>query len=262
MIRHLVMVTFLALSVGASVLAQNTPSEVVDLVGARAAGGETALKSRGFRLVKTTKGDDRSYSNWWKASNKTCLTVATLDGRYDSIISAPLPDCNQSVASDTGSASSEGAPADVADLVGAKAAGAETDLISRGYRFIKTTKSDDRSYSNWWKASTKTCLTVATLDGRYDSIISGPATDCKTAPGGGSSSSASNQIVLSDLVGARAAGAETEMQSRGFRNVKGRKAGSTSYTYWKNDDTGQCVQVAVRNGRVGSILRTNAKNCQ
>lgn len=260
MIKHIVMATFLALTFGATVWAQDTPSDVRDLVGSRAAGGETALKSRGYRFIKTSKSDDREYSNWWKASNKTCLTVATFDGRYDSIVSGPAEDCQTGSGGGTNSASNDGAPSDVADLVGAKAAGAESDLKSRGYRFIKTTKGGDRSYSNWWKASTKTCLTVATFDGRYDSIVTGPAEDCKT--GGGSTSSASSQIDLSDLVGSRGAGAETEMQSRGFRNVKGKRIGSTSYTYWKNDDSGQCVQVAVRNGNVASILRSNANNCK
>ena len=54
MIKQIVMVTFLALTFGATVWAQDTPNDVRDLVGARAAGGETALKNRGYRFIKTS----------------------------------------------------------------------------------------------------------------------------------------------------------------------------------------------------------------
>lgn len=91
----------LALSAGA-VFAQTTPTDVKDLVGARAAGGETALTNRGYKFVKTTEGDDRKWSNWWHAARKVCLTVATVNGRYDSIVSGPSADCDQGMASRVG----------------------------------------------------------------------------------------------------------------------------------------------------------------
>lgn len=72
-----------------------TPSALNDLVGARAAGAETQMTARGYTFVKTQKGDDRSYSYWWNASSRQCVTVATMDGRYDSITSSPAPDCGQ-----------------------------------------------------------------------------------------------------------------------------------------------------------------------
>lgn len=71
------------------------PSDLGDLVGARGAGGENAMRSRGYSLVKTEQGDDRSYTTWWNASNKQCVMVATMDGRYASITSTPAPDCGQ-----------------------------------------------------------------------------------------------------------------------------------------------------------------------
>ena len=247
---------FLVLIFTVPAAAQDTPRDVRDLVGARASSGESALENRGYKFIKTTEGEDRKWSNWWKASTKTCLTVATVNGRYDTIVSGPAADCQDQA----GSGAASGGSDDFEDLVGARAAGGEAELKKRGYKFIKTVKQDGRAYSNWWKASSKTCLTVATVEGRYDSIVKGPKADCKS--GGGNSSGSSSPVDLKDLVGSRAAGAETEMESRGFRNVNGRKSGSTSYTFWKNDDTGQCVQVAVRNGKVSSILRSNANNCQ
>lgn len=70
-----------------------TPSDVADLVGARAAGAETAIQSRGYVFVKTETGDDRKYSYWWNARMRQCVTVATMEGRYASITLSPAPDC-------------------------------------------------------------------------------------------------------------------------------------------------------------------------
>ncbi len=72
-----------------------TPADLRDLIGARAAGAETAIEARGYAFVKTQTGDDRKYSTWWNARSRQCVTVATMDGRYASITATPAPDCNQ-----------------------------------------------------------------------------------------------------------------------------------------------------------------------
>jgi len=76
-------------------IAQNTPADVSDLVGIRASSGESELRSRGYQFVKTEKSGDSSYSNWWRSNTRTCLTVRTFNGRYDSIVAVTLADCNQ-----------------------------------------------------------------------------------------------------------------------------------------------------------------------
>jgi hypothetical protein len=75
--------------------AQVTPSDVRDLVGARAAGGESELAARGYVNVRGQTGDDRKWTYWWNGSRGVCLSVATMNGRYDSIIATPAPDCGQ-----------------------------------------------------------------------------------------------------------------------------------------------------------------------
>jgi hypothetical protein len=82
--------------------AAQTPRDVQDLVGARAAGGESQLMRRGYSFVKTQKGDDRAWSNWWNRRTSTCITVVTRDGRYDSITTSPAFDCNRSGSSGGG----------------------------------------------------------------------------------------------------------------------------------------------------------------
>lgn len=242
----------LALSAGA-VFAQTTPTDVKDLVGARAAGGETALTNRGYKFVKTTEGDDRKWSNWWHASKKVCLTVATVNGRYDSIVSGPSADCDQGMDESSGNTSLT--PTDVADLVGARASSGETQLRNRGYRFVKSEKGEDRIWSNWWSRSKSVCLNVVTMNGRYNSIMSTPPSDCnQSGSNGGGSMPGLSKVDLSDLVGARAAGGETELQSRGFVLV--RTMGLSAL--WQNRSTVQCVMVTTRNGRYSRIVNSNA----
>ena len=78
-----------------------TPSELSDLVGARAAGAETALRSRGYEYIRGQSGDDRVWTYWWNARTRICVTVATMNGRYDAITLSPAPDCRQPTARPT-----------------------------------------------------------------------------------------------------------------------------------------------------------------
>lgn len=72
-----------------------TPSDIRDLVGARAAGGETQLQARGYANVGGETGDDRTWTYWWNARTQTCVTVSTVNGRYDAITTSPAPDCRR-----------------------------------------------------------------------------------------------------------------------------------------------------------------------
>lgn len=62
---------------------------------------------------------------------------------------------------------------------------------------------------------------------------------------------------LSDLVGARAPGAESEMQSRGY-TMHGFKNGGQ---YWWNGDSDTCVRVVVNEGRYASVDKADASDC-
>lgn len=75
------------------VLAQ-TPADVADLVGARGAGGETQLESRGYSHVTTNTVRDTKFAFWWNARRGQCLSVATTDGRYAAITSVPPANCD------------------------------------------------------------------------------------------------------------------------------------------------------------------------
>lgn len=245
-----------ALVAASSAVGQDIPSDLKDLVGARAAGGETQLKSRGYEFVNTTEGTDQKWSNWWNSRKKACVTVSTVEGRYDSIVSTLPADCKKGTDSSGDSSGSE-TPSDVSDLVGSKAAGGETQLKSRGYRFVKTEKGDDRSYSNWWHNSRKVCLNVVTMDGRYDTITKTLPADCNrggNGGGGGGLVVGSNPVNTYDLIGSSAASGETAMTNRGFRNVQTYKVRMNSVSIWWRWESEQCLQIVTTDGKYKSIV--------
>jgi hypothetical protein len=79
-------------ALAAPALAQSA-SDVSDLVGARAAGGETQMESRGYRNVRASRVRDTSYTFWWNPERRQCVSVATSDGRYVALDAVPAGNC-------------------------------------------------------------------------------------------------------------------------------------------------------------------------
>lgn len=85
----------LLLVTGGQAVAQSTPPGLRDLVGARAGQAEGELQRRGYQAVRTETGDDRKWTFWYSQTYGRCVTIATVNGRYDSIIETPVPDCQR-----------------------------------------------------------------------------------------------------------------------------------------------------------------------
>lgn len=98
--RIAITVTAIVLGSTFTAVAQ-TPPELSDLVGARGSSGEAQLMSRGYTNVRTERGDDRVWTFWWNPNMQTCVTVATVNGRYASITTSPAPDCRRAGGSAT-----------------------------------------------------------------------------------------------------------------------------------------------------------------
>ncbi|MUG96931.1 hypothetical protein F7734_33155 [Scytonema sp. UIC 10036] len=66
------------------------------------------------------------------------------------------------------------------DLVGARAGQAENVVTQRGYRFVKSNTGGNSVYSQWLEGRTNYCVTIRTIDGRYQSIVyAGGSFDCQ-----------------------------------------------------------------------------------
>lgn len=65
------------------------------------------------------------------------------------------------------------------DLVGARGRDGEYQMEQRGYNFIRTDKSATDIYGYWQENENGQCVVVHIADGRYQSIVFAPASDCK-----------------------------------------------------------------------------------
>jgi hypothetical protein len=79
-------------------------------------------------------------------------------------------------------------PRELSDLIGARGAGGETQLLARGYTNTGGKKTSGASWTYWWNAGSKTCVGVVTADGRYQRIDRLDAGRC--GKGGGSNTGA------------------------------------------------------------------------
>jgi hypothetical protein len=64
-----------------------------DLVGGKAAGGESALKSRGYSYSWGATEQNAKVNYWWTPGRKNCIQVTTRDGRFDEIVTVGTSVC-------------------------------------------------------------------------------------------------------------------------------------------------------------------------
>jgi hypothetical protein len=81
-------------------VAQAQRTGLEDMIGARAGQAESELQRRGYRNVGGEKGDDRSYAYWWNDEHHQCVSIATMNGRYQSVTLTSAPDCRQEAGRD------------------------------------------------------------------------------------------------------------------------------------------------------------------
>jgi hypothetical protein len=69
-------------------------------------------------------------------------------------------------AMDATATTTEGAPADLSDLVNAPAAGAQAQMRARGYSFTQ----QQGSVTYWWNPKTTICATTVASNGKFQTI--------------------------------------------------------------------------------------------
>ena len=100
------------------------------------------------------------------------LTIAGCQSSPDDADTVPASALPPGMAA-TGTAGS-GAPSDLADLVGARAPGAETQMKARGYAAV----SYQGGAAFWWNPRTTVCARVVTANGRFQQIGTATARFC------------------------------------------------------------------------------------
>ncbi len=250
--------------------AARSASNLGDLVGARASGGESDLESRGWTMITGHKGGNSSYNYWWSRERKDCVMVTTRNGRYASITDASAGDCNQKSGGGNDAAkvaAIAGGAALLAALLSHKSGHHENGQhyddsqqeagYERGYRdglhnSAYRNNSNDGSYSAGYQSGVdqrQRELAETNSNYRDNSSYNDNGYGNASYNNGGNGS-----VDVSDLVGARAAGVETDLKSRGFRNVDNVQSGGPGkITIWWNGRTRQCLQMITADGRADSI---------
>lgn len=91
--RTFVVAAFVGMTLSIPALAQSAP-DLSDLVGARAAGAETQMEARGYRVTGASTVRDTSFTFWWNERKGSCVSVSTVEGRYASIQAVPAGNCD------------------------------------------------------------------------------------------------------------------------------------------------------------------------
>lgn len=249
-----------AICLMASAASADTPSDVRNLVGESARYGDGELQSRGYVHITTEKGSDRAWSYWWNSSRSECISVATFNGRFDAITTSPALDCNQ-YGSSSGGSGNDAATAAVAigavALIGALAASHKSHHHDSGSHNANSDYEQEferghndglynHHYDNYNNSD-------AYAEGYNSGVEQRDHDTAYRHHSGRYDRGYQQQVGFSDLDGARASSADSTLNDRGFRNVDGFKVANTAYTIWYNRNSGQCLQMAVANGRVEDI---------
>jgi hypothetical protein len=117
----------------------------------------------------------------------------------------------------------------------------------KGNKVVRTlTGGDTQEFK--WDGGRKIILTYASGSGG-------------SAPPAGGGASSDTPPALADLVGARASSGEAELNKRGYTWQGVEKQGSDSYSYWRENENGQCVVVRTSDGRYASIANAMDLSC-
>jgi hypothetical protein len=228
-------------------------------------------------MITGHSGGSAKYNYWWNRDRKDCVMVTTRDGRISSITDASAGDCNQK-SSDGNDAATVAAVAGGAALLAALLSHKSghhddgqhyTDSqkeadYERGYRdglhnSAYRNNGNNESYSSGYQNGVdQRQRELAETNNNYGGNNYGGNNGYNNNGynnGGG-------PVNFSDLVGAKAAGVDTDLRSRGFRNVDGFESGSNGKgTIWWNGRSRQCLQMITVNGRADSIedIQTHAR---
>jgi len=149
-------------------------NDLDDLVDMRAGSGERELEDMGYHHRKTVNFGGGKIVYWWNSRRDHCVAVNINDGRFTAVTDQSEVMCDEG---DVGS-SGHGGGHGLDHIVGMRASSGEKELEDLGYKFKNSSKGDDRIWSNWWNRHDRKCITVVTMDGRYDSITDSLPFDC------------------------------------------------------------------------------------
>jgi hypothetical protein len=238
-----------------------TPSNVSDLIGARASSGDDALTDRGYVHIDTQKHGGGAYSQWWSPSLKSCLSVQTRDGRFQTITSAPATDCNQNPHhhkndDDNSDAAAAALAVGAVALIGAVAASHKSHHHDDNKHYSDRNEDEEfeRGYSDGQHHHTYSNYNSSDAYSQgYDAGRQQRNDNSSYRQHSGRHDNGYRKVhdyEFTSLAGERREPANDKMRELGFKDADDFKSGNTRYRIWYNRSTGQCIQGAYANDRV------------
>lgn len=236
-------------------------SAVSDLEGARAAGALEDMGRRGYVQTSAYRADGGSYTYWWNRESKSCIRLLTRDGKIAATKTSVAEDCGQKSSGGSGGDAAAAAIAGAAIIAGVAA------LSHKSHHRSDHDYGDSQSYAEFERGHRDGLLAHSFSDynnsSQYRDGYRSGVTERGYQSGYrgsdvGSGSRPGNRnvtpVYVDDLQGARAAGALSDLEGRGFRSVDNFQSGSNGAgTVWWNVRTRQCVQVITVDGHIDSV---------
>lgn len=259
--RHALAAATLSLSalfVPAPGSAQEPAPGLGDLQGLADRTASRTLGARGY-VRQSGSGD---YGSWWNARDRRCVMVRSDGGRVASVVTTLAPDCGQQAGDAPREGMSDGAKAAVAAaaILGIAA------LAHHAHQHDDGDHDEDPRHEADYERGYRDALHGYRADsdhGAYsDGYGAGMRERSAQVPWQSVNTRGSGSVRLDDLVGARAAGAETQLLARGFVDRDAQQRDGRSIVTWWNMRSRECVHVATGNGRIESIRPVDASNCR
>jgi len=237
------------------------PGSVRDLIGARAAGGETTLEERGFTLHHGSTKNDRKITYWWNPNTKECVRVATYDGKFESMDNSSRADCGQrgGADKDAGVAVAVGAAA----LLGIAALASKSHHREDKYKDTQSTAAFERGYRDglYNQSYHNYDRSDAYSDG-YSQGVEQRGHETPYRSNNHYSGGYVANVYVGDLNGQGRDYATSQLSSRGFMMRDDKRTEDGRYrTFW-NASTKQCLVMVSRNGYVESLDNVSRNTCR
>lgn len=260
--RMLALIGGCVLTLGCASVVAAIPDNLTDIPYQSTEWGAEQLRFRGFTLMSSDWHDGKSYEYWWQANSNTCVQARSSGGKYEALKTVGGTDCGQYHKQATGNSDAAAIAIGAAAIIGAAALAHQSHQRNDKHNDQRSVAEFDRGYRDgmYHQPYHNYQDTSAYSDG-YSSGSREREEQTRYRPHYGGYSGYRSYVSLDDLVGVRAAGADSEMRSRGFADTGGYKRRNKSFVTWYNGNTRQCVNVVTQEGRIKRIDSIDEGNC-
>jgi hypothetical protein len=278
--------TLAVTALAAAPIAAKKAESLRDLLGASGASAETQLQQRGFEYISGNKNDYAANSYWWDRNGKDCVVVEVMNGKVVTINDAKAEDCGKKSGNDAAiAAAAIGAVALGAILLSRKDKDKHREEYQQDWQQVEVRNTQSGTLRIFRKPDKnarvrreiregtllqnhgcdryngESWCEVTTMDGRTSGWARDRylrVTDWQPYPGGGGGAGNGRYDYLA---GTRPERAGDTLRQRGFRNVDSFNSGRTAYSIWYSPRSRECLQMAVADRRVESVvdIRTHSR---